>query len=84
MTLTVEWSDGPISGSTPEVLRKRLGVDEISADDIKAIRSANRRGVPIYGDICPYGQDIWGQNNLLLDENLERLEDDVYNRMMDI
>jgi len=82
--LTVQWTDGPISGSTPEILRKRLGVDEIMSQDLKAIRSANKRGVPIYGDICPCGQDIHGGNYLELDENFERLEERMYQRSMDI
>jgi hypothetical protein len=82
--LTVQWTDGPISGSTPEILRKRLGVDAIYADDLKAIRSANQRGVPIYGDICPYSQEIHSHNFLELDENLERLEEAMYQRSQDI
>lgn len=82
--LTVQWADGPISGSTPEILRRRLGVDDITAADLKAIRSANKRGVPIYGDICPYGQDMHGGNYLELDENLERLEEAMYQRSQDI
>jgi len=82
--LKVEWSNGPITASTPEVLRKRLGVDQLSAADLKDIRSANRRGVPIYGDICPFGQEIWGVNSLVLDENLERLEETIYQASQDI
>lgn len=84
MTLTVIMSHGPVSGSTPEVLCKRIGCDDICADDLESIRSANRRGVPIYADICPYGQEIWGVNSLMLDENLERLEETVYWASQDI
>lgn len=82
--LKVEGYDGPITGSTPEILRKRLGVDEIGDQELAMIRSANRRGVPIYYSICPYGQELYGVNGLLLDENLERLEEEVYQRSMDI
>lgn len=82
--LTVQWNTGPISGSTPEILRKRLGVDDISTQDLEAIRSANKRGVPIYGDICPYSQEIYNHNFLVLDESLEALDEFVYQASQDI
>ena len=74
--LKVIFNDEQVCGSTADVLCKRLpGVDEIDDDVLKAIRSANRRGVPIYGDICPYVQEINGVSILVVDEDLERLDE---------